>query len=270
LGSGAGGGRCRLSLRQKIAEGTTALARRGEVAYSLGDHPVSPDKRKEADMTRATKPLLFMAIGTMALAACTDPYTDTGDSRQRMKEGAAIGAGVGAITGLIASQKGGNDAKYAAVGAAIGAGIGTAIGSRLDKQANELRDNFGNKGIKVVNTGSELVVTMPQDIVFATDSAAVRTDLQSDLRVLATSLNNYPDSTVDVIGHTDNTGAADYNQQLSARRAGAVEAVLADAGVAPGRIRAYGRGEAQPVASNLTPEGRAQNRRVEIVIRPNA
>ncbi|MCO8144036.1 OmpA family protein [Rhodovulum tesquicola] len=217
---------------------------------------------------QAKTPLILAAAGALALAACTPTTTDTGDPRQRTKEGALLGAGLGAVTGMIVTDGGKRDKRDALVGAAVGAAAGAAIGSGLDRQAAELRRDFSSDEIRVVNTGSELVVTMPQGILFATDSAAVRSDLQADLRVLSRSLNQYPNSTVDVIGHTDNTGSASYNQDLSSRRAGSVAAVLTGAGVDPRRIRAYGRGEEQPVASNLTPEGRAQNRRVEIVIRP--
>ncbi|PTW46117.1 OmpA family protein [Rhodovulum kholense] len=219
-------------------------------------------------MIRASKPILLTIAGALALGACTDPSVQTGDARQRTKEGAAIGAGLGAVTGLIASNRGGNDAKSALIGAAVGAAAGAAIGNNLDKQAAELRQSFDNNQIGVVNTGNALIVTMPQDILFDTDSAAVRSGLRADLQTLAYSLNDYPNTTVDVIGHTDNTGSASYNQQLSTRRATAVASILTGAGVNSGRIRAYGRGEEQPIASNLSPEGRAQNRRVEIVIRP--
>ncbi|TCP62807.1 outer membrane protein OmpA-like peptidoglycan-associated protein [Rhodovulum bhavnagarense] len=221
-------------------------------------------------MTRVPRILLLASAGLLALSACTDPSANTGDPRQRTKEGMAIGAGLGALTGLLLSKEGGDDAKNAVIGAVGGAIAGGVIGNALDQQAADLRQGFDNDDINVVNTGSELVVTMPQDILFATDSAAVRPDLRSDLMVLAANLNKYPASTVDVIGHTDNTGAAGYNQDLSARRAAAVSAVLTGSGVAPSRIRSYGRGEDAPIASNLTPEGRAQNRRVEIVIRPTA
>lgn len=219
-------------------------------------------------MTRARHPVILAAIGAIGLSACVD--TTSGDSNSNLKRGAAIGAGAGALAGMIATGGGKHDARDALVGAAIGAGIGAAFGNELDKQAQELRSNLGDDRISVVNTGSELVVTMPQDILFATDSAALRPDLQADLRVLASSLNDYPQTTVDVIGHTDNTGAAAYNQDLSARRAASVSAVLTRSGVAPSRVRAYGRGEDQPVASNLSASGRAQNRRVEIIIRPMA
>ena len=111
---------------------------------------------------------------------------------------------------------------------------------------------------------------MPQDILFDVDSAAVKPALQSDLRVLVQSLQKYPGSTVQIVGHTDNTGAASYNQDLSERRAGAVSGILIGAGVAPSRVQSFGRGEDQPIATNLTLEGRALNRRVDITIRPNS
>ncbi len=122
----------------------------------------------------------------------------------------------------------------------------------------------------MVNTGSSLVVTMPQDILFATGSASLTGPLRSDLAVLARHLNKYPDSNVQVIGHTDNVGSAAYNLNLSRQRASAVAAELISGGLSSGRVTSIGKGEDQPVASNLTPEGRAQNRRVEIVIVPRA
>lgn len=222
------------------------------------------------------KPFTLMAVSAIALAACTTAPErfDTisppnGDPNQRTKQGALIGGLVGAATGIIAGDDAEERRRGAVLGAAIGAGGGAIIGNQLDKQAAELRQQVGND-VQIVNTGSELIVTMPQDILFAVDSDALRPDLQSDLRALATNLNNYPNSTVDIIGHTDNTGSAGYNQELSQRRAQAVRNVLINSGVDGFRLRAIGRGEDQPVASNLDEAGRAQNRRVEIVIRPNA
>jgi len=219
-------------------------------------------------MTRARTPLLLASTALLALTACTDPSVQTSDPKQRTKEGMAVGAGIGALTGILLGDDAKDRRTGAVVGAAVGAMAGGMIGARLDEQAAALRRDFGSDEIRVVRVGDHLVVTMPEDILFATDSDYVRPALQSDLRVLARSLNDYPDTTVDVIGHTDNVGDAAYNQQLSNRRAQAVADVLYDSGVATSRIRAYGRGEDQPVASNLTPEGRAQNRRVEIIIRP--
>lgn len=219
-------------------------------------------------MTRARTPLLMASAALLALTACTDPSVQTDDPRQRTKEGMAIGAGLGALAGALTGDNAKERRKAAVIGAAVGAAAGGLIGSQLDKQAEELRQDFGSDEITVIRDGDRLIVTMPQDILFAVDSDYVGTGLKSDLRVLARSLNDYPNTTVDVIGHTDNTGDAAYNQDLSNRRARAVADVLYDAGVATNRIRAYGRGEDEPVASNLTPEGRAQNRRVEIIIRP--
>ena len=124
--------------------------------------------------------------------------------------------------------------------------------------------------MQITNTGERLIVTLPQDILFDVDSASVRPGLRDDLMTVASSLRDYPDSTVQIVGHTDNTGDAGYNQQLSERRANAVADVLMDGGVGFSRIQTFGRGENQPVADNLTDAGRAQNRRVEIVILPNA
>ncbi|HBQ36625.1 MAG TPA: hypothetical protein DD729_07300 [Rhodobacteraceae bacterium] len=209
-------------------------------------------------------PVILLTAATFALSGCVK--NAPGEQGNRTQSGAVIGALVGGAFG--ATRKGDNKLAKTAAGAAIGGLVGGLIGSNLDKQAQELRSNIGNGDVKIVNTGSELIVTMPQDILFRTDSALVRSDLRSDLLKLATSLQKYPDTTVDILGHTDNTGTAAYNQNLSARRADSVATVLMDAGVAPSRIRALGRGEDVPVASNLTVEGRSQNRRVEIVIRP--
>ncbi len=219
-------------------------------------------------MKRIKKSLILATAGVVTLSACTNPadYPPGQDPQQKTKQGAAIGGFIGAVTGL--ATAGDDPAKSAAVGAVVGAGAGALIGSQLDKQAAELRSSMGSD-VKIRNTGSELIVTMPQDILFATDSAELTGSLRSDLASLARSLQRYPNTTVDVIGHTDNTGTAAYNQNLSARRAASVAAVLRANGVASSRIRAFGRGESEPIASNYTAAGRAQNRRVEIVIRPN-
>ncbi len=213
-------------------------------------------------MTILRTPLIVAAVGALALAGC-----ESGDMGDRTRTGAATGAILGGLFG--ATRDGDNKIAKAAVGAAVGAAIGGAIGQQLDRQKAELEGGFRSDEIDVINTGSELIVRMPQDVLFATDSAAVRPDLRSDLNVLAGNLLRYPDSTIFVTGHTDNTGAAAYNQDLSQRRAQSVASVLIEGGVAPRRIIASGRGEDQPIASNLTPEGRALNRRVDITIRPN-
>lgn len=211
-------------------------------------------------------PVVLMTLGALALAGCTDPYANSTDPNVRTRTGVATGAIVG---GLLGASSGDNKLEKAAVGAAIGGILGGAVGSTLDKQAADLRNSIGNSQVSITNTGSELIVTMPQDILFATDSASLRPDLTRDLGAVAQNLMRYPDSTIQVIGHTDNSGAAAYNQNLSERRAGAVAQTLIANGVPAFRVAAIGRGEDQPVASNLTPEGMARNRRVDIIIRPN-
>ncbi|MEY3309513.1 MAG: hypothetical protein RLZZ413_3551 [Pseudomonadota bacterium] len=209
-------------------------------------------------------PLVIASVTLLGLAACA-PGTQTIAGGPKATTGAVTGALVGAAIGANAS--GSSRLAQAAAGAVLGGALGGAIGSTLDRQAADLQGSVSNQ-TKVVNNGTSLTVTMPQDILFATNSAALRPDLQRDLNAVATNLLNYPDSTIEIVGHTDNTGTAALNQDLSQRRAGAVADQLRAAGVPSRRIVAIGRGEDFPIASNLTPEGRALNRRVEIVIRP--
>lgn len=209
-----------------------------------------------------TVSLMLATASILALAAC-----EPGPAGTNTAGGAAAGALLG---GVIGATSGGDERlTKAAAGAVVGGLIGGAIGSQLDKQAAELERDIDNNQVRIVNTGSALIVTMPDGILFATDSAQVSASIQNDLFALADNLNRYPSSQVEIIGHTDNTGSAAYNQDLSQRRAAAVASVLRSAGVPGGRLVSYGRGESQPIASNLTVEGRAQNRRVEIVITPN-
>lgn len=212
-------------------------------------------------------PLTLSLCATLGLAGCVTPDTPPGqNTRSGAITGAIIGAGAGALTG-----DGGKDqATRAVIGGLLGAAAGGAIGASLDRQAAELRASIVSPNISVTNMGSYLVVNMPQDLLFATNSAALNPTLSQDVRAVGTNLVNYPNSRVEVIGHTDNTGTAALNADLSLRRATSVAQVLLAAGVPASRITTRGMGEDQPVASNLTPEGRAQNRRVEIIIRPNS
>ena len=215
-------------------------------------------------MKLTPKIAVVATISALALSGCVSNTAQP--MGERTQSGAIIGGMVGGFLGANASEE--NRLRNAALGAAAGAVAGGAIGATLDRQAQDLRGSLSNDQIMIRNTGNELIVTMPDGILFDIDSAAIRANLQSDIRALARNLQQYPDTTVDVIGHTDNTGSAGYNQDLSARRAQAVAGVLLEQGVSPARVRAFGRGESEPVASNLTPEGRQQNRRVEIIIRP--
>jgi outer membrane protein OmpA-like peptidoglycan-associated protein len=205
--------------------------------------------------------LVLSAASALFLAGCEG-------AGERQQSGAIMGGMVGGLLGATGDDEDG--ARNAALGTAAGAMAGGMIGAMLDEQAEDLRSSLENDGIIVENTGEFLRVTMPGGLLFDSDSAAVEPLVQADLRAVARNLLEYPDSTVAVIGHTDDTGSPEYNQGLSERRAQAVRAVLVQQGVAPVRVRAIGRGETLPVASNSTPEGRQQNRRVEIIIRPNA
>ncbi|MDO7550414.1 MAG: OmpA family protein [Planktomarina temperata] len=206
----------------------------------------------------------------LILSGCVTPESAANSKPgDNTTAGTIMGGLIGAIAGMEMSSKG-DRKKGAVVGAIVGAAAGNAIGQSLDEQAADLRRDLNNNQVNVTNTGSELIVTMPQDILFALDSAAVRSDLRRDLGVVAGNLQAYPNSTISIEGHTDNTGTANYNRILSQRRANAVADILVNNGVPPARLYAVGRGENEPVASNLSATGRAQNRRVEIVIRPNA
>lgn len=211
------------------------------------------------------KKLILLALASVtALGACVDPSAYPNDPNARQKNGVVIGALTGAAIG---ASSGDDKLEKAAIGAVIGGIAGGAIGYNLDQQAAELRGQL-SPGITVTNRGDYLVVNMPESLLFATDSASVNPKLTADLKSVASSLMKYPNSRIEVIGHTDNTGTAAYNMDLSQRRASSVASILMGSGVPSGRLTAYGRGEDSPVASNLTPEGRSQNRRVEIIIRP--
>ncbi len=210
---------------------------------------------------------LLAGLSALTLTACVDPNAYNGDPNARTRNGAVIGGLLGAAAG--ATSNGDDKLLKTVVGAGIGAAIGGAVGATLDQQAAELRGSINNPNISVTNNGSYLTVNMPQDLLFAVDSANLRPDLTNDIRAVASSLLKYPNSQIEVIGHTDDTGAESYNQDLSQRRASSVAGILINSGVPGSRIAAYGRGESQPIASNATTAGKAQNRRVEIIIRPN-
>jgi outer membrane protein OmpA-like peptidoglycan-associated protein len=216
-----------------------------------------------------TKFPLVLAAASMTFVAACDPATAPNQA-QNAQQGAVIGAVGGAVTGLILNRdddrRGRNQA--ALIGAALGATAGAAIGNNLDRQAEELRRQL-RSDVGVSNNGENLVVVLSQDLLFATGSTAVSAVSQNELFIVANSLNRFPNTTVNVIGHTDNVGDAAFNQGLSERRAQAVSNILINGGVAPSRIRAIGAGENNPIASNLNASGRALNRRVEIIITPN-
>jgi outer membrane protein OmpA-like peptidoglycan-associated protein len=230
----------------------------------------APIQRQIEDMTLSKMTIAAAMTGVLALAAC-EPGPIGGnpnDPNAKTRNGALIGAGTGAVIGAL-SKGDGNRAEGALVGALAGGALGAGVGYSLDKQEAELRRQLDSNVI-ITNTGDRLIVTLPQDLLFATDSSTVQFGMENDLAALARNVNVYSNSRLQIIGHTDSDGDAAYNQQLSEQRAQAVSNVLLRNGVPQSRLQAIGRGESQPVASNLNAAGKAQNRRVEIVILPNA
>lgn len=218
-----------------------------------------------------TKLPLSVALGAVvALAACEPGALGTGpdNPNQNRNQGALIGAASGAVLGALVSGDG-DRGDGALIGAVVGGAVGAGVGYNLDQQEAELRQEL-DSGVTITNTGDRLIVSFPDAILFATNSFIVRPGLNNDMASLAQSLQRYPNSTIQVVGHTDSDGEAGFNQQLSEQRANAVSNVLQNQGVPRSRIQAFGRGESQPIATNLSAEGKAQNRRVEIVILPNA
>lgn len=178
--------------------------------------------------------------------------------------GAAVGAGVGAIAG------GGQGAAWGAgIGAIVGGAAGAIIGNKMDKQAAELEKIEGAQ-VEVVNEGQAIKVTFESGILFATNSSTLNTASRTSLDKFATSLLNNPDTDVKIFGHTDSSGNDAINNPLSQRRAESVYNYIVSKGVTGSRMNAQGMGSSEPVADNSTPAGRAQNRRVEVYILPNA
>lgn len=215
-------------------------------------------------------PLVVGLTAGLFLTGCVSGSgSNSSDPNANAREGAIAGAVIGGLAGAITGEGRGDERLGRAIGGAvIGAAVGGIGGTLIDQQEADLRNTLGGN-VTVTNMGDYLVVNLPQDLLFATDSATLRSDLLADLNAVAASLNRYPDSTVEVLGHTDNAGTSAYNLDLSQRRASSVASSLIGYGVPSSRVRAIGKGEDQPIASNLTPEGMALNRRVEIIIRPN-
>jgi outer membrane protein OmpA-like peptidoglycan-associated protein len=210
---------------------------------------------------------LIPAIAALALtgACVTDPVT----GEQRMSK-AGIGAIGGALGGyLLGDIVGGRrDRTEKILGAGIGAIGGAAIGSYMDQQERELRERTAGTDVEVIRRGDDLILSMPSGITFATDSSTIEPHFRPTLDRVADVLDRNNRTYIDVYGHTDSTGSDAYNQALSERRAGAVADYLISRGVESARLETLGYGETQPIASNDTIEGRAQNRRVEIKIVP--
>ncbi len=204
------------------------------------------------------------AISLVGLSGCvTDP--NTGEQKvSRTAIGGAGGAGLGYLLGGLVGGK-----TTRIIGAGIGAAAGGYVGYRMDQQIRELDEATEGTGVDVTETpdGTGILVNLP-DVTFPVDSATISPQMREVLDDVAASMVQYPNSLIDVMGHTDSTGSAQYNLDLSRRRAESVTDFLVSRGVARARIEAIGYGEDYPVADNTTEAGRAQNRRVEIRITP--
>ena len=228
--------------------------------------PIAAAPVRPARGPRLRRRLRAGAAGLAALgilAGCAPGQT--GPSERQMGA-AAVGAVVGTAAGL--ALGGGSRAGNALVGAGIGLLAGAAVGTFLDRQERELREDLAGTGAEVTRVDDALLVTLPGGVTFDFGSDVVKQEFRRPLTRVANTLNKYESSFVDVIGHTDNIGSDAFNQGLSERRAQAVARVLVNRGVKRQRLDVIGRGASDPVATNATPEGRAQNRRVEILIVP--
>jgi outer membrane protein OmpA-like peptidoglycan-associated protein len=186
--------------------------------------------------------------------------------KEKTRKGTGYGAAAGAVVGLLSA--GNNPFKSAMIGAAAGALVGGSVGYYMDKQEAKLRQQMAGTGVDVVRNGDNITLDIPGGVTFAFNSADLNAQFYPVLDKVAATLAEFDKTVIEVAGHTDSVGSAEYNQQLSERRANSVAAYLGSRGVSKARVVTVGAGEDHPVASNETDEGRAQNRRVEITIVP--
>ena len=217
--------------------------------------------------------LFITGVSVAALlgaAACTttDPYSST-PRRNNTGTGVIAGALGGALLGYLTNTSDSEQGrKNALIGAGIGALGGGAVGAYMDRQQRELEAQLSGSGVGVARQGDNLVLRMPSDVTFASNQSSINPAFNATLDDVAAVLNRYDQSIVDIIGHADSDGAEDYNLDLSRRRASSVAQYLVNRNVLPDRLYVDGKGESAPIASNATAAGKAQNRRVEILIRP--
>ena len=213
---------------------------------------------------------VFVVAAALALSACStvDPYTGEQQTSNAAK-GAGLGALAGAAIGALTNTSSGDEAlTNALIGAGIGALAGGSVGYYMDQQEAKLRQRLQGTGVSVTRAGDNIILNMPGNVTFATDSYNINSNFYETLNSVAIVLDEFEQTLVDVMGHTDSTGSDQYNQQLSQQRAGSVSQYLASQGVLRQRLVVQGFGESRPIADNNTPAGRQQNRRVEVQISP--
>lgn len=212
------------------------------------------------------KPLMLLLMMTLIVAGCAQPTTKAG-------QGAAVGTGIGAAAGAGLGQAIGRDTKSTLIGAGIGALVGGLaghqIGSYMDAQEAALRQEMAAvEGASIQRNQETLALTFRSDVLFDVNSATLKPGAHDEMFRVSKVLNQYPQTTILIAGHTDSTGTEEYNQQLSERRAEVVKNALVGNGINPSRIRTIGYGESKPIADNSIEAGRQMNRRVEITIEP--
>lgn len=203
--------------------------------------------------------ILILSIASLSIAGCSN--------WSKTAEGGALGAGAGGLAGAIIGKATGNTVTGAIIGAAVGGAAGAAIGNYMDRQARELREELDNAEVERVGEG--IKITFDSSLLFDIDSSSLRDATKNELEDLAEILQKYENTKIQFAGHTDSTGPAEYNQELSEERAKSVAKYTSFVGVDSERMIIIGYGEEEPVATNETESGRQQNRRVEMAIYAN-
>lgn len=212
--------------------------------------------------------LLIAASTAVLLAGCAsqNPYDNQPPSSNKTATYGGLGALAGAAAGALISHD--DRGKGALIGAAIGGASGAGYGYYADKQEAELRQSMQGTGVEVQRQGDQIKLIMPGNITFATDSSEIVSNFYAPLNNLASSFKQFNQNSIEIVGFTDSTGSRQYNMDLSQRRAQSVATYLTAQGVDGTRLSTRGAGPDQPIASNATADGRAQNRRVEVNLRP--
>ena len=211
-----------------------------------------------------------LALGaSVLLTSCMtyDPYTGEKQVSKTTK-GAAVGAGVGAVIGLITGDSSSERKRRAIQLGAAGGIVGGGVGNYMDRQEAKLRAQLQGTGVSVTRSGDNIILNMPGNVTFQTNSADINSSFYPVLNSVAVVLKEFDKTVVDVAGHADSTGPDDKNLDLSQRRAGSVSSYMAAQAINTQRLITVGYGETRPIATNDSPEGRQQNRRVEITLVP--